>query len=488
MRMQHDATYRSAPPPPLPRRQNAVLRLYDAPVYRDWAFWHTLGWGLLAGISIPTTPPAEPSPLPLWLDTLLAIAMMVAIFGVIPAWLRLLVRRWRWRKQERQPRQVTPPEGAPQDAAPASFPGSLTQRPQTEPVRGSSAGQPPSRSITAPASPALNSHRSPAPSRATGPTRNPDSESVERVERRGSTNQAVWSAELLTHARNTLPHPAARAVRMLQQAHTSKDQYESLLDAAETLAITISVTAAALLQGKAEIQSSGQQNSQDFGHRNLSVLRNAYFGRGAMFGTWTSWLKELRPLATTHRDGLAGLLDGLRGKPDAPGIVEHLNALRAERNRTAHGDKPKSQPESALRVRECAPHVESILERAQFLKEIPWLFTVSCLYQRRSRLFDIVADHAMGDHPDFERRTFTWDRPVGNEIFYVLGPEGPVPLSPFVANLFCTQCQQVEVCYAYKVIEGGRVAVFKSFGRGHEIRSSELSDELRSLPGQRGSR
>jgi hypothetical protein len=207
-----------------------------------------------------------------------------------------------------------------------------------------------------------------------------------------------------------------------------------------------------------------------------------------MFGTWTSWLNGLQCSANTQSDELARLLSSLKSTPEAPGIVDHLNTLREERNRTAHGDKPKSQPESALRVRQCIPHIEGVLEQAQFLSHFPWLFTVSCHYQRRSRSFEIVAEHAMGDHPDFERRTLTWDRPVGNEIFYVLGPEGPAPLSPFVASLFCTQCQQVEVCYAYKVIEGGKVAVFKSFGRGHEIKSAEMSDELRLLPKQRRSK
>jgi hypothetical protein len=422
----------------LPKRRNAVLRLYDAPLYRDWAFWHTVGWGLIAGISIPTTPPAEPSPLPLWLDTLLAIITMVLTFGIVPAWLRLLFRRWQWHRRQR-PSVV------------ASVP-------------------PPEADLSSSDSPLTT------PDRRSGPN-------AEEGTARIGVQRTVWNAELLTQARSTLPHPVARAVRTLQQAHTPRDQYEALLDAAETLTVTICVTAAALLLEQSETPSDGQQHPQAPGRRNLSRLRKAYL-RGAMFGTWTTWLDGLRSLATTHPHLTAGLQAALQGPPDAPGIVEHLNSLREERNRAAHGDKPKSGPEFALRVSESAPHLERALDQAQFLRDVPWLYTVSCVYQPRSRSFDIVADHAMGDHPDFERRTFVWDRPVGNEIFYLLGPEGPVPLSPFVANLLCPQCRQVEVSYAYKFAQSSHVAVFKSFGRGHEITSAELGDELRSLPAQ----
>ncbi|WP_206322910.1 hypothetical protein [Streptomyces sp. HNM0575] len=508
--MRHDATYRSAPPPPLPKRRNAVLRLYDAPLYRDWAFWNTVGWALLAGISIPATPPTEPSPLPRWLDTLLAIVMMVATFGVVPAWIRLPVRRWRWRRHERQLRETAASQGARAGdaAAPDSTAESRTERqaerPQAEPEpepgsgRGPGAERPESRS----AAPDSRQWSVPSQSARRPVWRSETETGTEGSDPRGNprdgAERPASSAQLLTHARNALPHPAARAVRMLQQAHTPKDRYEALLDAAETLAITVSVTAAALLQGRVENLPKGRREGHESGLRNLSVLRNAYFGRGATYGTWTTFLRDLQPPAAAHPDWMARLHDALKDEPGgAQGILGHLDALRDERNRAAHGNKPKSQPESAARVAECAPHVESVLEKARFIEDVPWLYTISCVYQRRSRSFDIVADYAMGDHPDFERRTFTWDRPVGNEIFYALGPDGPVPLSPFVAGLFCPQCHQVEVCYAYKVVRGkvvqGNVrgkgtAVFKSFGRGHEIEAPEMTDELRSLPELRKAR
>ncbi len=442
--MQDNTASPLAPPSPLPKRRNSVLRLYDAPLYRDWAFWNTAGWGLIAGISIPTTPSTEPSPLPPWLDTLLAIVIIVATLGVIPVWLRLVIRRWRWRRRRQSPLYDVPAASArPSDSPRPSSPSS-----------------------------------SPATPHWAGSDRTDGVDHVESIER------SVAPSELLADARSALPHPVARAVRALQQAYTPKEKYEALLDAAETLAITVSVTAAALLHGRVESSSGGQELWQGIGRRNLSVLRKAYLGRGVMFGTWTTWLDKLRALAADHPDLVVGLHHALQDTPDDPGIVGHLNALREERNRAAHGNKPKSQPESALRVAECTHHFERAVAKAQFLKSIPWLFTVSCVYQPRTRTFDVVAEDAMGDHPDFERRTFTWARPVGNELFYLLGPEGPVSLSPFVANLFCSQCQQMEVCYAYKVDKSSGTAIFKSFGRGHEIVAPTIGDDIRALPDQ----
>ncbi|MFF2217557.1 hypothetical protein [Streptomyces antibioticus] len=276
-----------------------------------------------------------------------------------------------------------------------------------------------------------------------------------------------------------MPHPVARAVRTLEQANTSKEQYEAMLDAAETLAISVSVTAAAALRGRI----GGNEESDESIRHNLSTLRSALLaGGGVTFGTWTNWLEAIRRFTASHPDAVPELSEGLRGDPHATDLVDHLNALRTERNRAAHGDRPQSEGESTLRVTKIRPHLEHALIKAKFLTHFPWLLTISCSYQPRSHTFDIVAYDVMGDHPDFERREFTWPHPVANDVFYVLGPEGPVTLSPFVASLFCPQCQQMEVCYAARATRKAGPATLKSFARGHTVHSTDLGDEIRLLP------
>jgi hypothetical protein len=404
-----------------------VLRLYDAPVYVDWAFWMTVAWGALAAAAIPSD--RNTGGLPVWLNTLLATITFIVLFGVVPAWIRLLVRRWLWRRRSSEVTGATSPPSMP---------------PPTDPARPA-----PTVKHTA-EGPAINLAVEPAPS---------------------SVNQVKLSPELLMAVRQTFPYPVAHAMRTLSRANTAKEQYEALLDAAEALAITLSVTAVTLLR---------QQTSDDPSVRLVSTLRRDLLNKGATFGTWTNWLKNLDASARTAaqvREMLSELVESLQEMPARPGLFNCLDALRIERNRHAHGNRPQSEPESARRVADNIIHLERALSLAAgFLTRSTWLLTISCAYQPRSEEFEVAAHQVIGDHPDFERMTFSQATPVGNATMYLRGPKGLVALVPFVANLFCERCQQMELAHAY------RDAVFRSFVRGHEITSLELGSDIRLLP------
>ncbi|MFF7309087.1 hypothetical protein [Streptomyces sp. NPDC008137] len=457
----------SAPPAPRSKRRNAVLALYDSPLYRDWAFWMTVGWGLITAVAIPSGD--QPSSLPVWLDTLLAVLTFVILFGVFPTWIRLLIRRWLARRRRRSPQSFvgTPPSSG--GGAAASSAQRLTSPVVLPP--------PPSGAETATRQPPAA--QTPSPRQHRGPSQPHPQQSVPLTK---DGTEPLSSSSVLADARRMMPHPVARAIRTLQQANTSKEQYEAVLDAAEILAISASVTAAAVLQGKI----AGSVEIDESGRRSLATLRSALLTPGgATFGTWTNWLEGLRLFAAGHPNAVPGLPQALYGDAHATDLVDHLNALRTERNRAAHGDRPQSAGESTLRVTEIRPHLEQALTKATFLTQLPWLLTISCSYQPKSHTFDVVAHDVMGDHPDFERREFTWPNPVANDVFYILSPEGPVSLSPFVASLFCPQCQQMEVCYATRTGKKTGPAVLKSFARGHTVHSADLGDEIRSLPAHR---
>ncbi|QFU86615.1 restriction endonuclease [Amycolatopsis sp. YIM 10] len=89
----------SEPPPPLPKRMNAVWRLFDAPLYRDWLFWFTVGWVAVEVISVLSYGP--PSSTPPWFNALIGALFFVLIAGILPAWGRLLFRRWRHERRQR---------------------------------------------------------------------------------------------------------------------------------------------------------------------------------------------------------------------------------------------------------------------------------------------------------------------------------------------------------------------------------------------------
>ncbi|MFI6943866.1 hypothetical protein ACIBI4_31805 [Streptomyces sp. NPDC050418] len=424
-----------------PKRRNATLGLFDEPVYRDWAFWMTAGWGLIAAASISTS--NEPSALPRWLDTLLATIVFIALFGLFPTWLRLVFRRWHEKRQNGPADAMRQGQRVPAQAAPESAPFA-----QPPPSR---APEPPSR------------YPSPPSDIAAPPT----------------------ASELASLSWESLPHPLARAVRALQQAHTPKDRYEAMLEAAEILAITLTVTGAAVLRGQIDGRVAGSDEQRDRARQALTALRNG-FPKSATFGTWTNWLDQhLGPIADTQPDLIRGLRSAVRDAGEVPGILTDLRALQNERNRTSHGDKPRSPQESAVRTAEFRPLLERALRKADFLCGARWFLTVSCDYRPRPQTFDVVMRRVTGDHPDFESQSFTWNEPVANDTFYVLCPEGPLPLGPLVASLLCDQCKQMEICYASSIDRRTGTAMFKSFTRGHVISAPELTDELRTLPGHR---
>ncbi|WP_158674704.1 hypothetical protein [Streptomyces hoynatensis] len=259
-----------------------------------------------------------------------------------------------------------------------------------------------------------------------------------------------------------------------------------MLDAAETLAITVSVTTAALL--RFERTKLPQPPGAPFTVADdlLSQLRSSYLNKGAMFGTWTSFLEAVARKGAGLTHAPSALREFLRGAHGSHTAIGSLHNLRNERNRASHGDRPRSEEEAALRVSEHLPFLRSALEIFQPLQQLPWLYIASTAYSPKFGTFDVTALHVMGDHPDFERRRFTWSQPVGNGLFYVLTPEGALPLSPFVSRPFCQQCMQLEICYTYRVAKQNDSAQSKSFDRGHEILVDDLGAEIRDLPDKRG--
>lgn len=94
----------SAPPAPPPKRRNAVLLLFDAPLNRDWVVW--LGGAWFSLYIMGTLTSQQPSRFSPWMDYFFGPLMLVGIFALAPAWIRLQFRRWRWRRLQRSKRSA----------------------------------------------------------------------------------------------------------------------------------------------------------------------------------------------------------------------------------------------------------------------------------------------------------------------------------------------------------------------------------------------
>ncbi|MBS2962062.1 hypothetical protein KGA66_03310 [Actinocrinis puniceicyclus] len=166
-------------------------------------------------------------------------------------------------------------------------------------------------------------------------------------------------------------------------------------------------------------------------------------------------------------------------------MLQSLNALRDERNRSAHGDIPQSLPECALRAAEAGHQLEAAVTEAAFLTDFPWLLIRSTNYRPGRRTFEVTASLTMGGHPDFDLRRFVLTQPVGTDLFYLLDHGAPILLSPFVTSRFCPTCRNLEVCYPVHADSGTGPATMRSFERGHDIEDLQLGDEIRNLTDSR---
>jgi hypothetical protein len=441
------------PPSLRPMRRNAVLLLYDAPLYRDWAFWLTASLAVLTGWAIGTSPPSPG--IPLWLVTSLAVLFFTTVGGIIPAAFRLQLRKWRWRWRQAHTgvRSKEPPRGDQPKHGPSHVEAPSPARIDRPSVRATGPRQ---EAALPPHQPTVESGVG-----AGAP------EASANVFPLSKGNSQAESVDALSQARLLLPYPAARAARSISLAANPKEQYEGILDTGEALTLTLGLTAAAWARAEAP------------GLEALARLQTAYTGRGLSQGHWHDLIREVAKLSVNNPFALPGLAENVRG---GSGLVNDLRTILAERNRWAHGARPHDNSEAAVRVAEFQPPLERALMRSLFLANTPWVLVKAVSYRRTEGQFRVLGNRAMGDHPEFERIDLDSKVPLADDNFYALGPRGPIDMSPLVVMRYCPTCRQPEAFYADRTDPKQGVSL-KSFGRGHVIFDPTLEQELSTIAG-----
>lgn len=449
-RMTSGADQQWTPPPIRPKRRNAVLRIYDAPVYRDWCAWLTVGWAVFGVAAFSTS--TAPRQMPVWLDVPLATVTITFFLGLLPSILRLQIRRLLWRRRTIQTHaEPTVSDGGDR---PGQEPNVCIDAVQQNAIAKRTVGD------LHPAAPTLiprvskTSDRSPI-----RPSRNMTPLPL-------ATDELLAASVVLRESRQ-LQFPVARAVRALQLATDSKGQYEALLDVADALSVTLGTTASAWLR----YRGAGQEA--------LGLLHEAYLTKGVAQGHWHQMLSQAIRVAVDDGESNPGFRIASRRTKNGT-LLSHLGSLVQERNRWAHGARPRNSAEAARRVAEFQPTLEAALSGSAFLVDLPWVLTRSSSYQPRSGEFHVIAFRAMGDHPEFERQSLTSVVPLADEILYLLGQQKPIDLSPFLVVRYCDTCRKQQVCYADR-LDAKRGTALKSFDCGHVMFDPNLDEEVLAL-------
>lgn len=402
------------------------MLVFDRPVFRDWAFWHGIGWGLAMAVST-IVEPIEGSTTP-WLDVPGMGVMTFFMIGWPVAGVRRLLRGAR--KMGRRGAEVVPPPIV--MSGERQWPGPTPEAPP-EPST-------PPRVVAIPPPISLSGYR----------------------------GGDLPESRALTRARSDFPYPVARAARAVQTTQDPLEQYQYLLDLGEALTLTLGMLSASWLRQFAPADPS------------LETLHRAYLLRGVSQGHWHGVVKAAEKTMAQSEADVPGFVNGVRSRKGEPGVVEALKDILAERNKAAHGARPHNRAEAAARNAELAPIAEIAVARTDFLADSPWALVEGVSLRRKDKRWNVRIRRAMGDHPDFDALTQVLDRPLANDTFYVMVDPEPLDLTPMLVMRYCDQCRQPEVCHADRVDEKAGVSL-KSFARGHQVFDRDLVQEVDSL-------
>jgi hypothetical protein len=148
-------------------------------------------------------------------------------------------------------------------------------------------------------------------------------------------------------------------------------------------------------------------------------------------------------------------------------VLAALDLLINERN-SVHGNRPQSDQEYDDRVREVLPVLERALDASAFLARstLLWIDDVRPVEAEPVPFFEVTAEVAMGDHPDWELTQRVLPNIVFDNRFYVAldDTDRLLNISPFLLAMRCEECHHRHVYYPDKLQD--KKVILNSIDRG----------------------
>lgn len=265
-----------------------------------------------------------------------------------------------------------------------------------------------------------------------------------------------------------LQYPLARYIRSIQQTSDAGERYVMALEASEVLAMVLGMSAAAWLRHVNALPDR------------LSALAASY-EKGVAFGVWLDIARRTAKVAAGRDDAPPALTafstSGTKEK------LAGLDVLVQERNRQAHGYRPRTDVEAERRLADVLPALATALDGATDLRSMPWVVTDSSSYRAKDRMFDVTGRRIMSDHPAFEpeRWRVGIDQPMEDRRVYIRTEQtGPIDLTPFVVVRTCDTCLTEELFHSARLPRSGGTEL-KSFTSGHPETDPALDEDIRAL-------
>lgn len=414
------------------RQLNKYLGAYDQPILRDMMFWVLIGLFVFvfAALMSPSDGSQRPTGMPLWLDSSLGALVLGGLIGYPIAIARRIIRYM----SRRSGSLPNGPDLPTQNPSPPDTPGESRR-----PLDGVD-----------------SNHIPPSFLLPTGPVTNVNS----------SARISISDSSILSQARAKLPFPIARTARSLQISHDPIEQYTLLLELAESISISVAAVAAAWLN----------QNEPD--NPELQALYQALW-RGISQGTWHSAIAAAAKSMADSASAIPGYCQGVNKSKKTPDLVSILRTVVEERNRWAHGARPTTKGDAAVRVDELFEHLDLALRKVSFLQQSPWVLVRDTSFDRRRKLSIANVGVAMSDHPEFEPSTISTSTQLADDTLYIDANGIYIDLTPLIVYKYCAHCRQPEMFYADRLARGS--AVLKSFARGHEAFDEDIFEEIQQI-------
>jgi hypothetical protein len=243
--------------------------------------------------------------------------------------------------------------------------------------------------------------------------------------------------ELLRRVQDLYPYPIARNVRALRLARHPRARYDEILNSFESLLQYLTMLAA----GWARTAGVVTDQMSEWGTK---IQRG-----GASLGTWLAAARSIAQ-AAVEADAIVAFAPALAATGRAS-LYSALDQLVRERN-SVHGNRPQSDDAYEARVEATLPILELALEASAFLvrDDLLWVTDVRPIDRPGGPVFEVTAERAIGDHPDWDLVTFMLPALVFDQRFYVraLEDDRMLDMSPFLCSCFDARSVSSGTCTA----------------------------------------
>jgi hypothetical protein len=286
-----------------------------------------------------------------------------------------------------------------------------------------------------------------------------------------ANDDATMAADLIRQvsdpihrARQFLPHPLARTLRVYQSHRSSgsySEVYQDLLRFGEAAVVLLGAVGMSYI------------SSRDDGHLPLDWTSRFQQG-GVPLGTWLSAANAGAEAARRDSVQLGGLSRALSTSSQ---LNRDLNRFVELRNDDAHGAGPRSPYEFQQKVGELEELLEDTLLELAPLARSDWFVVASLNWDPVRRRFPAAGRSLRGDHPDFDSWSADLAEPLELGVVHVRLGDLILPLGALCSLRACSRCLHEEMYYPDKL--KGSVVRLRSLDRGHE---SQMTIEESRLP------